>query len=351
LVIRKIPEYLWAAVIGTCVAVPLLTFAVPELWRTPAHGAVLFPGVPVVLWLFGAPVVTLAVAPFHFVVVAGYVLLTGPFQENTVRRQLFVHDSWDRCGFGWWTSRNVTFIPVTVILGGGLAVLLFVLLKVLLGDVADFLGLKLRIEAATDFLDVLFSNIFQVVAFIIGASVVIAIGVAAVIDVYKLVRYREFRRSRFSAFRGWVKLRSPRVAKVVSIILAAVVGLTLLKWVFSAFGALLARALAAAILLAVSALLAWQSYRLWQFSFGQPYSFGPKSFTESSWKEALKSADVYEQEYIMAHTTHETLGLDPTEFLNVFQNVQPLIKAEPALSSYWARRADLEQVLKQERRG
>jgi hypothetical protein len=332
-ILRKIPEYVWAAVVGTAVATPVLTLAVPELWRMPAHGAAFFLGVAVALWIFVAPVITLAVALVHFVLVAGYVLVTGSFQDMG-GRHLYVRDSWDRCGFGWWTKHKATYYPIGLLAGFGFIGLVVDLISVVFGFINSELS-KIHLRAVT-FLGAVFSGVIGVAAALYFGFVAYQAIVTAATGVHKFVRHREIRR---------------KTAKVVAIVLAAGLASGLATWIVVIFGALLARAVAIAILLVLMALLTWQSYRAWRFSFGQPYSFGPRSFTESSWRETLSSVDPNEQEYIMSQTTHETLGLNPNQFLTVFQNVQPLIKAEPALSTYWARRADLEQVLKQERRG
>jgi hypothetical protein len=39
------------------------------------------------------------------------------------------------------------------------------------------------------------------------------------------------------------------------------------------------------------------------------------------------------------------------EYLQVLKEVEPLIQQEPALSTYWDQRDQLEQALRQERRG
>lgn len=45
------------------------------------------------------------------------------------------------------------------------------------------------------------------------------------------------------------------------------------------------------------------------------------------------------------------LGLSPQQFLDVLHEIAHFSKDEPALSFCWSQRAELEQVLKQERRG
>jgi hypothetical protein len=57
------------------------------------------------------------------------------------------------------------------------------------------------------------------------------------------------------------------------------------------------------------------------------------------------------QAELVVRTDHQSVGVTPAEFLDVLEAVAPVVVAEPALSTYWQYRAELEQVLKQERQG
>ncbi len=96
----------------------------------------------------------------------------------------------------------------------------------------------------------------------------------------------------------------------------------------------------------------WFVFRLWkwvQYLAARP--FPPGYFSEESWVRRLKESNAKQQLEILSLTTNESLSLSPREFLNVLCKVRGLITEDPALSTYWRQRADLEQVLRQEARG
>jgi hypothetical protein len=378
--IRKVPEYLWAAIVAGALGVPLLTFAVAELWRAPGNGTLLLLGVGLALWLFAAPLLSLVVGSWHSIVSVLYVLSTIPFRAGAERRPMSFKTSWDRCGFLWWSKHKATSTPfgsiaasVAVAIGLGLLVILY--------DWVVALGSRLHLQPVASVTAGILGGIlrvaFSIIPFVVGAlfllgiiyhvimglvisapymdlaaSLVRAVRHRTHADVYKFIRDSKYRGTQVNAFRGWMVYRSKRVAKVVLVIAGCIVLLFFAAWLLTQFGAVLApvlaRVVAVLILLGFIFLLCRQSYFLWRMSFGQFYSFRPGSFTKESWKARLHAADSYEQEYILTQTNHETVGLDPVKFVALLQAVQPSIRAEPALSTYWARRADLEQALKQE---
>lgn len=92
-------------------------------------------------------------------------------------------------------------------------------------------------------------------------------------------------------------------------------------------------------------LLRWLAFlrRRW------PYPRG--SFTPDEWKLRLQVAHPVKQEDLILRTHHESVNLSSQEFIDLLAEVHSLIREEPALSTYWAHRAELEQILKQERQG
>lgn len=83
----------------------------------------------------------------------------------------------------------------------------------------------------------------------------------------------------------------------------------------------------------------------------RPRMFVANSHTPEVWKEVIRRASPRDQTSILRRTNHQALGLNAAEFLKVLQEIAPHIRYEPALSTYWAQRDQLEQVLKQERLG
>jgi hypothetical protein len=87
--------------------------------------------------------------------------------------------------------------------------------------------------------------------------------------------------------------------------------------------------------------------RLWHLKSTYP----PNKFTAEEWKHKINEAGTERQKALLLRTNHQTLGLTPEVFLTLLYEIQPLIKKEPALSAYWERRHQLEEILKQEKRG
>jgi hypothetical protein len=77
----------------------------------------------------------------------------------------------------------------------------------------------------------------------------------------------------------------------------------------------------------------------------------PRSFTPDQWRQRMRSYSAARQAELIVRTDHQSVGVTPAEFLDVLDGIVSVIEAEPALSTYWQYRAELEQVLKQERQG
>ncbi|HEX4964419.1 MAG TPA: NACHT domain-containing protein [Thermoanaerobaculia bacterium] len=76
-----------------------------------------------------------------------------------------------------------------------------------------------------------------------------------------------------------------------------------------------------------------------------------RSFRPSEWQSVLEKSSPHQQEDLLLRTRSQTLGLNPSEYLALLERIEPLIKEEPALSAYWDRRDQIEQSIRQERRG
>jgi len=85
--------------------------------------------------------------------------------------------------------------------------------------------------------------------------------------------------------------------------------------------------------------------------FPHPKPYPPGSFTPTEWKQRLAQSDTEDQKDLLLRTNHETVGLLPPDFLELLKEVKPLIKEDPAASTYWTQRDKLQDVLRQERQG
>lgn len=118
---------------------------------------------------------------------------------------------------------------------------------------------------------------------------------------------------------------------------------------------IISRILAALICLVLVFIMAitfrplWYSIRRIPFFFIQKFHLG--SFTPESWKKRIEKSNPEKQKYLLLQTEHQLLSLTPAQFLEVLKEIRPLIKKEPALSTYWEQRDRLEEILRQERQG
>ena len=81
----------------------------------------------------------------------------------------------------------------------------------------------------------------------------------------------------------------------------------------------------------------------------QPYA--PGTFTPPSWKQLFTRLDVLAQEELLFRTTYQSVGLPPREFLDVMREVRTVVKGDPAASTYWQKRNELEELLRHEPEG
>ncbi|MCP4105094.1 MAG: hypothetical protein GY749_06095 [Desulfobacteraceae bacterium] len=79
--------------------------------------------------------------------------------------------------------------------------------------------------------------------------------------------------------------------------------------------------------------------------------YPPNSFTIEIWKDRISQANESQQTDLLLRTNHQIIGLTPEAFLELLYDIQSLLKKEPALSAYWEKRNQLEEILKQERQG
>jgi hypothetical protein len=89
----------------------------------------------------------------------------------------------------------------------------------------------------------------------------------------------------------------------------------------------------------------------WLYVLLRPRTFPPGYFKPEQWKALIKSMSPARQAEMIVRTDHQSLGLTPEVFYDVLCTIEAQIVSDPAQSAYWQHRGELEQVLKQERRG
>jgi hypothetical protein len=121
------------------------------------------------------------------------------------------------------------------------------------------------------------------------------------------------------------------------------------------FGVYLLQGVVVAVLLVLLLLLFLQLHRLLRqlvlSGFLGGRLFRPGLLTAEAWQRLFETADPEMQASYLSRTDHQALGLTPEQFLDVLKAIRARITAEPALSVYWDLRDQLEQTLRQERRG
>lgn len=73
--------------------------------------------------------------------------------------------------------------------------------------------------------------------------------------------------------------------------------------------------------------------------------------TTEEWKRYIADADARTQRFILSKTSHQSFSLTPEEYLSILKEIREVIKEDPAASTYWAQRDELERALKQEKSG
>jgi hypothetical protein len=128
--------------------------------------------------------------------------------------------------------------------------------------------------------------------------------------------------------------------------------MSLFLWLANRFGEVMARIAVTIAGIGLVIFVLWTMFQLFKWlRYLASSPFPPGSFTREEWLKLLEPRSAGDQEEILLRTTHESLSLTPSGFLDVLNSAGSMIKGEPALSTYWRRRAELEQVLRQERRG
>ncbi len=149
---------------------------------------------------------------------------------------------------------------------------------------------------------------------------------------------------------GWVKkgfiffLKSAVVTLLVQIGISSIVALFISPRILVVFIGLV-------LVLVLAFYLRPVWYAIKRLRFFNLQKLHPGSFTKGSWKNHIEKSDTLKQKYLLLQTGHQYLSLTAAEFLDVLKEIRPLIKGEPALSTYWEKRDQLEEALRQERQG
>jgi CHAT domain/NACHT domain len=330
-------------------------------WETVA---VLF----VVPWLaLPIPLMMLAGAGVHGLVLTGYCLAswplrrTEPIQPTSIRpeaigsreptsltappRQLsllsFLKISWAECGYG----SNAALLG-RVLKFGPLVLLILSIFSLIVG--VGYFGFSSAVEWLSGKTGLPYKDDISELGLVALIAALAYVG-------YCMRASPDDRPLLLRLLRGLLKgfLGVGRVALVFAVSTAFAAGVTfLLEGGFEYLGDGLDRlpAISKAFVLLLSVYtLIWLANRF--LIRTTDYMTNPKTWTPDGWTARLRSLPPRDQAYFLRSTNHERLHIDRAEFLELLANVEPLITAEPAQSAYWSCRAQVDEALRQERRG
>jgi hypothetical protein len=149
--------------------------------------------------------------------------------------------------------------------------------------------------------------------------------------------------------------RSLKVLKIFTWVCMGLIIATLMLWGLYTVSDQVARLLALIISLVLLVILVISLRRLildtaifdavlrWQMGYGR--------YNRELWAQKVRTLNPSYQARLLRRTTPEALGLSVNDFLTLLQEVEGNVQQEPALSAYWAKRYQIEQIVRQERVG
>jgi len=155
------------------------------------------------------------------------------------------------------------------------------------------------------------------------------------------------------------RLSMPRLNKNdISQILLFVIAIGMsfiMLFIMSDFKLIILRILIVAAFLVVVFVVVFLSLPLWMKIMRILFtSWGTSTidfFDVEDWSKRIAAADADTQRYMLRNIDQQKLSLNATDYLDYLKSIQPSIKEEPALSTYWELRYRLEEALRQERQG
>ncbi|MCP4157541.1 MAG: hypothetical protein GY757_58060, partial [bacterium] len=152
-----------------------------------------------------------------------------------------------------------------------------------------------------------------------------------------------------------------KLFRYLTVFCAGVVVVTLVGWGLYEFAGHLSQVLALIIILALVVLMVYIFRALMREAaplIGRMLEFTGISrsrrlagFGADEWKEELGGLEPNYQATLLRRTSTESMGLKINDFLLLLQEVEGVIKKEPALSVYWAKRSQVEHIIRQEKTG
>jgi hypothetical protein len=149
----------------------------------------------------------------------------------------------------------------------------------------------------------------------------------------------------------WLRAHANQIAIFGSIATGILAVIGLIYWLITSHGQQVGQGCVFLLLAVYVIILLLLLLRMLRYAITARWMYPPRSFTPETWKDLMKNASPKRQEDILLRTHHQSLGVNAVNYLQVLKEIEPLVREEPALSTYWDQRDQLEQALRQERRG
>ena len=267
--------------------------------------------------------------PLHFALLSVYLMASKDIRGKEPAISVFYYSAWKNCYSSF--ALSPLFVLIIVV---GLTIIGFILAflnSLILQPIAGKVALSFNLSTAP-----------VIVTWVVGIVLAI-IGVV----LYTLV-------TRDTRIVHWVKKKNLQAIVIVFFVFMMnelprmeAQGVYLPEWVLRSVEV----ANFVSVLLVALALLLFSWSILVQPRLNNRQKYRPGSFTPPHWKEKIKTLSASDQASHLLRTDHQSLSITAQEFVDVLKDIAPLIKEEPALSTYWNQRDQIEQALKQERDG
>lgn len=339
LAFRYAPNKLWAWGLGSIPAGLALTIVALRLWQGSWNA---FLALIVALegaWIFLLPIWVIG-SLVHFIPLLAYSFVSRRWNRSGYTLSHLIEVGWTACGFDWL----LRLCLITTILFAALEGLVLLIYYILLRPIAIWLCHSLGLPYK--------EGVSELILFITMALMYLFIMILKKRRIWqpglgeplggpsnRAVRMR----SLTQVYRG----ATPRYRRISVATLAGLAGLI---YSIVVSPSLIPRLLAAGLVLFILLYLMNETAWFFRLSLGARLSFPPGSWNPLDWKEAFKSSSRY-QETLLLRTNHQSLGLKPEEYLKLLIEIESLVEKEPALSTYWDQRDQLEQALRQEKPG
>lgn len=100
----------------------------------------------------------------------------------------------------------------------------------------------------------------------------------------------------------------------------------------------------------IVSILIYMIYKIWR-KYSPNISFGARYIDTQKLERVIMSKDIDEQSRILKDLSFDVLNSSPNDLYSLLIKLEPYVTEEPALSRYWQKRIELEEILRQEREG